>query len=309
MDWNDLRFFLAIARTGTLSAAAKRLNVTQSTVGRRLSALESSMGVRLLQRVADGYEPTIAGEAIRPYAERMEGDAASLEMEVSGKDTRLEGVVRVTSLQMVASHLLTPCFTKLNHMHPRICLEVTPNLPATALSAHDVDISVRLTAFEQHELVVRSLGFMAFGLYATTSYLERYGVPDTHAGCAGHRLITFMNPHLPMQAAWLADHAADATTVMKSDSYEMQHWSVVCGGGIALLPRFRGDPDDTLHRITTDVPVPGAEISLGVHRENRHTPRVRTVLDCIFETVRSRGLELDPPDDSAPAEPAGTGPR
>lgn len=298
MDWNDLRFFLAIARTGTLSAAAKRLNVTQSTVGRRLAALETSMGVRLLQRVADGYEPTIAGEAIRPYAERMEGDAASLELEVSGKDTRLEGVVRVTSLQMVASHLLAPCFAKLHHMHPLILLEVTPNLPTTALSAHDVDISVRLTAFEQHELVVRSLGYMGFGLYATKTYLDRYGIPDTQAGCVGHRLITFINPHLPAQAAWVADHAADAITVMRTDNYEMQHWAVVCGGGIALLPRFRGDADTTLQRITTHAPIPGAEISLGVHRENRHTPRVRTVLDCIFETVRGRAADLDPPADA-----------
>ncbi len=255
------------------------------------------MGVRLLQRVADGYELTIAGEAIRPYAERMEGDAASLELEVAGKDTRLEGVVRITSLQMVASHLLASCFAQLHHMHPRIVLELTPNMPSTALSAHDVDISVRLTAFEQHELVVRSLGYMGFGLYATKTYLDRYGIPDTRAGCMGHRLITFINPHLPEQAAWVANHAADAATVMKTDNYEMQHWSVVEGGGIALLPRFRGDPDDTLQRINTHVPIPGAEISLGVHRENRHTPRVRTVLDCIFETVRGRKAELDPPAD------------
>lgn len=304
MDWNDLRFFLAITRTGTLSAAAKRLNVTQSTVGRRLAALEISMGVRLLQRVADGYEPTIAGEAIRPYAERIEADAASLELEVAGRDNRLEGVVRVTSLQMVGSHLLAPCFAKLHHLHPLILLEVTPNLPSTALSAHDVDVSVRLTAFEQHELVVRSLGYMGFGLYAAKSYLERYGTPDTHAGCVGHRLISFINLHILAQAAWIADHTADATTVMKCDNYEMQHWSVVCGGGIALLPRFRGDADPMLQRIATHVPVPGAEISLGVHRENRHTPRVRTVLDCIFETVRSRSAELNPAADTSEEDPA-----
>jgi DNA-binding transcriptional LysR family regulator len=294
MDWNDLRFFLAVARSGTLSAAAKRLNVTQSTVGRRLASLEGNMGVRLLQRVADGYEPTLAGEMIRPYVERIEADALSLELEVSGTDTRLEGVVRVTSLHMVASHLLAPCFAKLQHLHPSIMIEMIPNLPPTALSAHDVDISVRLTPFEQHELVVRSMGHMSFGLYGSVSYLDRYGQPDTVAGCVGHRLITALDPHLPAQAAWLAEHAGDAKTVMKSDSYEVQHSGVMCGGAIALLPRFRADAELILRRIDTHVPIPGAEISLAVHRENRHTPRVRTVLDCIFETVRGRAGTLNP---------------
>ena len=294
MDWNDLRFYLAIARSGTLSAAAKRLNVTQSTVGRRLAALESTMGVRLLQRVADGYQETLAGESIRPFVERIEADALALERQVSGQDTRLEGAVRITSLQMVACHLLSPCFAMLHHNHPDITLEVTHNLPTTALSAHDVDISVRLTPFEQHELVVRKLGSMAFGLYAATSYLDQYGEPDIHNGCAGHRLMTFPDDNLPIQAVWLAEHAAEARIVMKTDNYELQHWEVLCGGAVGLLPRFRGDAEPSLHRIDTGHLIPSSEISLAVHRENRNTPRVRVVLDCIFDLVRRRSAALNP---------------
>jgi len=303
LDWNDLRFFLAIARAKTLVGAAKQLRVTQSTVGRRLASLEASVGVRLLQRVADGYELTLAGEAIRPAAERIEMDALALERQVSGIDTRLDGVVRVTSLQMVASHLLAPCFAILHHSHPSILIEVMLNLPRTALSAHNVDISVRLTPFEQHELVVRKMGSMAFGLYATVSYLERYGEPDVAGGCAGHRLISFLDQTPPAQADWLNHHAAEARLVMKSDSYEMQHWGVLSGGAVALLPRFRGDAEPTLRRIETGVPIPAADISLAVHRENRHTPRVRTVLDCIFETVKHRASSLNPQDPSLGPEP------
>lgn len=299
MDWNDLRFFLAIARAKTLSGAAKHLHVTQSTVGRRLASLEASMGVRLLQRVADGYEMTLAGEAVRPYAERIEVDALTLERQVSGNDTRLEGVVRVASLPMVASHLLAPCFAILQHSHPNIMIELMLNVPTTALSAHDVDISIRLTPFEQHELVVRKIGTMAFGLYASTSYLERYGEPSVADGCAGHRLISFLEETPPAQAAWLSEHAAEAKVVMKSDSYEMQYWSVLAGGAVALLPRFRGDAEPALCRIETGVPLPTADISLAVHRENRHTPRVRTVLDCIFDTVKNRSVSLDPLDQLA----------
>ena len=296
MDWNDLRFFLAIARAKTLSGAAKQLHVTQSTVGRRLASLEASMGVRLLQRVADGYELTLSGEAVHPLAERIELDALALERQVSGTDTRLEGVVRVASLQMVASHLLAPCFAILHHSHPKILIEAILNVPTTALSAHDVDVSVRLTPFEQHELVVRKMGSMAFGLYAAVSYLERYGDPDIASGCAGHRLISFLDQTPPAQEAWLQEHAAEARLVMRSDSYELQHWSVLAGGAFALLPRFRGDAEPTLRRIETGVPIPAADISLAVHRENRHSPRVRTVLDCIFETVKARSSSLNPQD-------------
>lgn len=296
LDWDDLRFFLAIARYHTLSAAAKRLHVTQSTVGRRLASLQDGMGVRLLQRKADGYAPTLAGNVIRPYIERIEEDALALERAVAGNDLRLDGVVRVTSSQMVASHLLAPCFAALHDRHPAILIEALPNLPANALSARDADISVQLAPFEHHELVVRTIGHMRFGLYGSLSYLVRYGEPDVATGCSGHRLVTFLDQHLPAQSAWLTEHAAQCRIVMKSDSYEMQHWAVLSGGGIALLPRFRGDAEPTLRRIETSVPIPGAEISLAVHRENRQIPRIRTVLDCISEAVRSRAASLDPRD-------------
>jgi DNA-binding transcriptional LysR family regulator len=97
LDWDDLRFFLAIARHNTLSAAAKHLQVTQSTVSRRLASLQEKMGVRLLQRAADGYVLTLAGESIRAHVERVETETLSVERAVAGHDTRLEGLVRVTS--------------------------------------------------------------------------------------------------------------------------------------------------------------------------------------------------------------------
>lgn len=294
LNWDDLRFFLAVSRHGTLSAAAKRLHVTQSTVGRRLAALQDGIGVRLVQRAADGYVLTLAGQAVRPHAERIEAEAMTLEQAVSGQDSRLDGVVRVTSSQMVASHLLAPAFALLHGRTPSITIEALPNLPSNALSSHEVDIAVQLTPFEHHELVVRTIGHIGFGLYASLPYLARFGLPDIQLACAGQRLITFLGDRLPSQAAWLAEHAAQATVVMKTDSYEMQHWAVVCGGAIALLPRFRGDAEATLQRIPTS-PIPGADIAVAVHRDNRQTPRVRVVLDCIAEAVRSRLSALDPP--------------
>ena len=110
LDWDDLRFFLAVARHGSLSAAAKELRVAQSTAGRRLASLEASLGVRLLNRTPDGYVATLAGQEVRVQAERLEEQALALERNVGGRDTRLSGLVRVTCAEIVASHILAPCF-------------------------------------------------------------------------------------------------------------------------------------------------------------------------------------------------------
>jgi DNA-binding transcriptional LysR family regulator len=300
LDWDDLRFFLAIARHRTLATAAKHLHVTQSTVGRRLAAMQSSLGVRLLQRTADGYVLTLAGESIRAHVERVEAEALAVEHAVGGHDTRLAGVVRVTSSQLVTSHLLAPCFAALHARHRNILIESHPVLPGEPLATQDAEISVRLRRFDHHEVIIRSIGTLAFGLYACVTYLERSGEPDVGSGCPGHQLIALLDDHeLSAQAAWLHEHAGRAQVVLKADSYETQHWAAYCGGGLALLPRFRADAEPVLRRIGTPVRVPDATIWLGVHRENRATPRLRTVLDCISEAVRSRAAELNPVEDAS----------
>jgi DNA-binding transcriptional LysR family regulator len=295
LDWDDLRFFLAIARHQTLATAAKHLHVTQSTVGRRLASLQAGMGVRLLQRTTEGYVLTLAGESIRAHVERVEAEAFAVEHAVAGHDVRLEGVVRVSSPQLLSSHLLAPGFAALHSSHRGILIESHPTLPGEPLATHDADISVRLRRFEHHELVVRNIGTLAFGLYGSKAYFTRYGDPDVESGCPGHQLITLLGDgEIPTQAAWLTEYAGRAQVVLKADSYQTQHWAASSGGGLALLPRFRADAEPCLRRIRTLTLVPSAEIWLGVHRDNRKTPRVRTVLDCISDAVRSRAAALNP---------------
>lgn len=295
LDWDDLRFFLAVARHRTLAAAAKQLQVTQSTVSRRLASLQERMGVRLLQRTAEGYVLTLAGESIRTHVERVETEALSAERAVAGHDTRQQGVVRVASSQLLTSHLLAPSFTVLHAHHRDILIEALPDLPDEPLAMQDADIAVRLRRFEHHNLVMRSIGAIAFGLYACVAYLARYGDPDVENGCPGHQIIAMRaDRDFTAQAEWLAEHTGRAQVVLKADSYETQHWSAACGGGLAVLPRFRADAEPALQQIATLTPIPAAEIWLGVHRENRSVQRVRTVLDCIAQAVRSRAAVLNP---------------
>jgi DNA-binding transcriptional LysR family regulator len=295
LDWDDLRFFLAVARHRTLAAAAKHLHVTQSTVGRRVASLQAEMGVRLLQRAADGYMLTLAGESIRAHVERVEAEALSVERAVAGHDIRLEGLVRVASSQLLTSHLLAPSFAALHARYAGILIEALPDLPDEPLATQDADIAVGLRRFDHRDLVMRSIGTIAFGLYGSVAYLARHGEPDLGGGCPGHRLIALLDDRdLSAQATWLAEHAGRAQVVLKANSYETQYWAAHSGGGVALLPRFRADAEPALRRIATPAPVPVAEIWLGVHRENRQMPRVRAVLDCIAEVVRNRAAILNP---------------
>src|SRR5579872_2126622 len=164
LDWDDLRFFLAVARHKTLAAASKHLHVTQSTVSRRLVSLQEGMGVRLLVRTGDGYVPTLAGESIRAHVERVETETLAVERAVAGHDVRLEGQVRVASSQLLASYILAPSFAALHALHSEILIEALPESEGD-LTERGVDIVIRLRQFESPELIVRKVGEIAFGLY------------------------------------------------------------------------------------------------------------------------------------------------
>ena len=300
LDWDDLRFFLALARHGSLSGAAKDLHVAQSTVGRRLASLEASLGVRLLNRTPDGYAPTLAGEGVRAHAERLETAAVLLERDVGGRDVRMAGLVRVTCAESVATHILAPCLASLHSTQPDIILELIPNPRELSLSMREADISVRLKQPDQHDLVVRRVGTIAFGLYASPGYLSERGDVDLTDGCPGHYLITQSEDiEDATQTGWLSDRARRARVAMQTSSHEAAVVAAVYGGGLACLARFRADQEDGLVRLAIPPPVPSASIWLVVHRDNRQTPRIRAVLTHITERVRQMGPMLYPADAAA----------
>jgi DNA-binding transcriptional LysR family regulator len=306
LDWDDLRFFLAIARAGSLSAAARELRVTQSTVGRRLASLESGLATRLLHRTPEGYVPTLAGEAILGQAERIEAEALAVERTVGGRDALLEGVVRVTAVETLASHVLAPAFCALRRGNPEIGIELLANVRHLSLAMREAEIAVRLTRFEQHDLVARRIGTLAHGLYASPTYLERHGSPDFAAGCAGHRIITGLDgAEVPQIADWLTEAAPRATVALRTDSPETQLQAALCGEGMACLARLRGDAaGHGLRRLRPQLAQVVVEIWLAVHKDNRRTPRIRLVLDTIGAAVHDHVGKLDPPEGPEPAGPS-----
>jgi DNA-binding transcriptional LysR family regulator len=262
--WDDLRFFLAVARTGSLSAAARELRCTQSTVGRRLASLEARLGARLLNRTPRGYIATPAGESVREHAERIEIDTLAVERIVASQDARLEGRVTVACIESVANSILAPCFAALHRDHPEVIIELVPATRNLSLPGRDADISIHQVRPDQHEVVVRRIGSIAFGLYASPDYLERFGIPDFTNGCVGHRVITLPDDlsHLP-QLRWLAGLTAKAHAVLKTGSYENRLYSALAGDGIACLPRFHADEVPGLTRIDeTPTPAPVTDLWL-----------------------------------------------
>ena len=295
LHWDDLRFFLAIARTGSLSAAARQLHVTQSTVGRRLATMQAALGVRLIRRAEEAFALTAAGDAILERVERMEAEALSVERCVGGHDARLGGVVRVSSSQLVATTLLAPALAELHAAAPAILVEALPFGTGEAVARHKAEIGVQLRRPTSPDIVIRSLGTIAFALYASADYIARRGLPGPEDGYAGHQVATLLDDReTSLQAAWLARHMRRGDVVLRADSYETLHSAALAGGGLAVLPRFRADPEPRLRRIATAAPIQAADIWLSVHRENREIARIRMVIDCLAGAVRSRSELLDP---------------
>jgi len=287
VDWDDLRFFLAITRAGSLSAAARELRCTQSTVGRRLASLEACLGLRLLNRTPGGYVPTSAGQAIVERAARVEAEVLAVERIATGRDARLEGKVTVACIESVANTILAPCFAALHRDYPGLTIELLPAKRRLSLPARDADILIHQVRPEQHEVIVRRIGSIEFGLYASPDYLERFGVPDFRDGGAGHRVIALPDDlgRLP-QIRWLADLATKARIVLKTGSYENRLYAALAGDGIACLPRFHGDEVLGLRRLhDLPIPAPVVELWLALHKDNRNNRRIRTVVQAITKAV------------------------
>jgi len=287
MEWDDLRTFLAIARHGTLSAAARALGVTQPTMGRRLAAMEERIGARLLQRLPGRFALTPLGESVLGHAERVESEVLSAERAITSRDVQLAGVVRLTTVDTLAARILTPALAALQLRHPGIVVELVSDSRALSLSKREADIALRLSRFEGNDVVARRVGSLALGLYARESWRD---VPPARA-----RIVTVLEDqaHLP-EARWLREQFPEAEIAFASNSREVQVWAAKSGAGIATIACFRADTEADLIRIRPELPALERDIWLGVHADMRHMPRIRAVIDAVAEAVKQGENALIP---------------
>ena len=297
LDWDDLRYFLSIARLGNLSAAAKELRVAQSTVGRRLASLEASLGVRLLNRTPNGYVSTAAGQEVLAKAEQIQAEALSLERDVGSRDTAIAGLVRVTCTESVASHIIAPFFSDLHRKHPDIVVELIPDARELSLSMREADIALRLTQSNRHDLMTRRVGTLGFSLYASAGYLDQHGSLNVEDGLLGHHLVTQQDDIQDSeQTGWFAALAHEAKVSLRTSSHEAAVVAAVHGAGIACLARFRADQEPKLVQLPTPSPVPTTGLWLVLHKDNRSNARIRAILTLIADGIRSAASTLHPSD-------------
>ena len=300
MDWEDLKTFLAVARHGNLSAGARALGVSQSTMGRRLDALQGRVGAKLLQRTPSGFVLTHAGERILAGVERMEAEADDVERTIGGEDVRLEGLVRITTVEAFGSRIVVPALAALQASHPGITVELITGTRSLSLARREADIAIRLASFQQHDAVVSRIADMAFGLYASVAYLDQHGAPDFGVGAQGHRLITLQEDLSDVpEASWLRAVAPQARAVFMANSRDAQVYACAAAFGLAGLPRYLADDVEGLRRLKTPGPAPVREVWLGVHKDMRQTPRIRAVLDALTTGIRAQSARLSPAEAAA----------
>lgn len=294
LDWDDIHTFLAIARHGSLSAAARALKVSQSTMSRRLDHLHGRVGATLLERTPTGFRLTAGGSAILDQATHMEDAALAVERAIAGDDQRLVGIVRVTAVETFAAHILTIAIASLHETHPGIAIELITDNRSLSLARREADIAVRLGRFDAHETIVRKIGGMAFGVYASSRYLERFGAPDRSTTGEGHRIVRVQDDLVDTpDARWFSARFPKAKIALFANSREVQMRAVAHGVGLGFLPCYAADMVDGLVRVPTSEPLM-REIWMGVHQDTRHAPRILAVQSAICEAVTQETGRLRP---------------
>lgn len=298
LQWDDLKVFLAIAREGSLVGAARAIGQTQPTMGRRLQALERSVGCKLLRRSAEGFVPTEEGMAVLAHAERMEEEAVAFARRLAGREREVEGTLRVSSSEWFASHVLAPLFARLQLQHPRLEVELITETRLLNLDRREADLVFRFRRFEEAHVVQRRLTHITYETYASRDYLERRGRPDPSTGGAGHGLITMDSAfnHLA-DVGWLTGRLPQARITGRSNSRDVQARMCAAGGGVAVLPRLLAEATPGLERVELGEPPPGRDIWVGYHQDFQRQPRLRVLLDAAEAAFASSpgSASLTPP--------------
>lgn len=283
MNWDDLRVILAIERGRTLSEAARRLGVNQTTVSRRLGRLEAWLGVPLFERVDHQLRRTAECERVISQIEGMEESARALEHQLRHSSELLAGSVRLTSVPSFINAFIAPALATFHRESPGICLELVGTSRDLNLSRRDADLALRFTRPEQGKLVIRKLADIGYAAYASPD-LAREPLP-----LAQYPWIGYDDDlrHLP-EARWLHQQLAPARiTATGTESLTMATLAAA-GLGAAVLPCYIGDADPRLSRLGGEQPLLHRELWLVYHPDNRYRHRIRRVAHWLTELVQDR---------------------
>lgn len=293
MAWDDLRYFLAVHRTGTLSAAARALGVNQSTVSRRLEALSRSFGAKLFERRDGRYLLSAAGRSALARAERIEQEVDTLVREIEHLDDRPEGSVRLSAPEGLGLAVIAPRLAAFHREHRGIELLLAAESPIVNLSRREADIALRFSRPEQRELVVRRAARVPFSLYASAEYLRRR--PRTGDGpfAPGDEIVVLHEALADSpESVWMRAHAREARIRVRVRTTLALKVAITAGAGVGLLPVYLGN--DPALRPLAQSPALTRDVFLLFHKDLRNTARVRIVSRFVTECLKSMGEDAGP---------------
>ena len=288
-NWDDVQYFLAIIRQGSLQAAADNLGVNQSTVFRRLRALEEYLGTRIFDHRHRGrYALTPAGEALEICAHQIENAMLDVENLVRGKDLQLSGSIRVATAEDIAVSLLPRHLNRFEREHPEITVELLTDNRYYSLTRNEADVAIRPGySTDEDRVIAKKVCSTGFGFYANDEYLNRFGIPDSREALTNHRLIEWRKELIRDKYARDIFSSFGGPHRYGGNSMGTIRALAAEGLGIGILPEFFGSDEPRLNRILPELRIDSGHIWILHHSEMRHSARVQVFIEFMTIALRS----------------------
>lgn len=284
-DWNDLTYFLELARLGRLGPAGKRLHVDHTTVGRRIAELEKALNAKLFDRAQDGFVLTAAGHRLLAYAEAIEVNALAIE-ENAGPSAALAGTVRLATMEGIGSFYLALHLPEFREYHPAIAVELVTTAQLLNLTKREADVSLSFVCPNGPRLIARKVGRFDLKLYGAPSYLRKHGTPKSAADLNSHLFVDYIEDLVQIPAVrWLHDAIAQPRVVFRSSSMMAQHNAAAAGVGLVVLPSFTAARDGRLMPLLGDQLSIKRDLWLSVHEDLRYVARVKALTNFIVQLI------------------------
>ncbi|MEL6964696.1 MAG: LysR family transcriptional regulator [Pseudomonadota bacterium] len=291
VNWDDLRIMLAIADHGSVASAARWLGVNHTTVLRRMHAFEEAQKIRLFDRLPTGYALTAEGEQLVSGARSIDETVAALERRITGRDLKLEGVIRLTTTDTIMTSVLFRHLAEFRQDHPRIAIELALTNNLLNLSRRDADVAIRPARTLPKPLVGVRAADIGFAVYGAPSYLSHHPtnpLSEDQVWLGVEEMLV----HSPA-AKWMQRHVPDAPVGFRADSFVALTHATRAGMGLAMLPCCLADGDPSLHRL--EAPPADLEVGLWVltHEDLMKAARIRAFVDYMTKAIKSDRTRLE----------------
>jgi len=281
MNWDDLRLFLAVARTGSISGAAKQLDVQHSTVSRRIRKFEETLGTRLLERKKGRYELTQSGENVKEASSRIEREVLGVDGALLGKDTQQVGPLKVAALNNMASSVLMPMFADFSKKRPQVELHIIVSNIDASLSQREADVAIRLTNTPTETLIGKRIVTVASSIYGSRSYLEQLREQGGEPRWIGVECCGF-------HKSWTRQSDSGLAHNFYSDDTLLTQSAIREGMGVSILPCFMADTDPLLERYCEPNPAYNLGLWVLLHPDLKRTARVLAFRDHMVQAISDK---------------------